>query len=373
MGERRRPEPFPARLRAETVLAEVKHKYAPDDHLAIFRVQTAEEDGTLVLRGEVDSPAARRDAIAAVTALGRPVRSEITVLPDDELDGKTWGIPTVSLLNVREKPGHVAELGTQFFMGRPFRVWMTRSNWFNVQSDDGYLGWAEGGEFSRCTPEEAAAWKASPLLLVTAADDRILESPGADALPVSDVVQGDLVQRLDEFGGWYKVRLEDGRVGYLPRAAATDYAAWKKTRQPTAGNIEGTAKSFLGRPYFWGGTSLRGLDCSGFTKLVFFLNGIDLARNASQQCQQGAEVPLDDDLAHLQKGDLVFFGRRARGSSPERIVHVGIYLGGRLFIQSSSRVRVSSLDPASPLADGRRIRTLLHARRILGEVKAGGS
>jgi cell wall-associated NlpC family hydrolase len=107
------------------------------------------------------------------------------------------------------------------------------------------------------------------------------------------------------------------------------------------------------------------LDCSGFTKTVFFLNGIDLMRDSSQQARQGVAVPLDGDLSQLKKGDLLFFGRRARQGRPERVVHVGLYLGDRLFIHSSERVHISSLDPQSPLRDENRIRTLLRARRVL--------
>jgi cell wall-associated NlpC family hydrolase len=99
--------------------------------------------------------------------------------------------------------------------------------------------------------------------------------------------------------------------------------------------------------------------------MVFFLNGIELNRNASEQCRQGVEVALDADLKNLKKGDLLFFGRRATRRGPERIGHAGIYLGDKLFIHSSESVHLSSLDPASPLRDEPRIRLLLHARRLL--------
>jgi cell wall-associated NlpC family hydrolase len=202
-------------------------------------------------------------------------------------------------------------------------------------------------------------------LIVTALEERILQRPSSDAPPVSDVVQCDLVKRMGAEGEWFKVALPDGRAGYLPTSAAADYGRWQKDRRPTPGNIEQTARSFMGRPYFWGCNSVRGLDCSGFTKLVYYLNGIELSRNAAQQCRQGAEVPLDDGLKNLKKGDLLFFGRPDRRTGGERITHVGIYLQDKLFIQSSVMVHVSSLDPASPLSDRRRIRTLLHARRVL--------
>jgi hypothetical protein len=202
-------------------------------------------------------------------------------------------------------------------------------------------------------------------LIVTAYEERILEQPNASAPPVSDVVMGGLLERLGQSGDWFKVALADGRTGFLPKKSVMDYTEWQQTRQPTPENIEHTARSFLGRPYSWGCNSIRGMDCSGLTKLVFFLNGIQLSRNASEQYLQGVEVPLDGDLKNLKKGDLLFFGHRARDGKPERIDHTAIYLGDKLFIQASELVRISSLDRDSPLSDERRIRSLLHARRIL--------
>ena len=115
------------------------------------------------------------------------------------------------------------------------------------------------------------------------------------------------------------------------------------------------------------GNSPKGLDCSGFAKLVFALNGLELNRNASEQARQGTEVPVDANLSQLKKGDLLCFESRSRLDGSERISHVGIYLGEKRFIQSSQRVRISSLDPGSPLYDERHSRMRIYARRILKE------
>jgi cell wall-associated NlpC family hydrolase len=168
---------------------------------------------------------------------------------------------------------------------------------------------------------------------------------------VSDVVACDLVGKTGEQGEWYKVELPDQRAGFLLKKAAEDYAVWKQARQPTAESIERTARQFIGRPYLWGGNSPKGLDCSGFTKTVFFLNGIALQRDSSKQAGQGAPVPLDADLSQLKKGDLLFFGRRPRDGGAEVVFQVGIYLGDKLFIHSSEWVHISSLDPKSPIRD----------------------
>ncbi len=358
---------------ATNVLQEVKVRYAPDSRLAIFTVGVESRGSGLVLTGDVERAEARLAAVQAVERTGAKVVDKIQVLPTEQLGDKVWGISCLSVACGRELPEHKAEMGTQVLMGNVVQLWKRSTNafytWYLSQSADGYLSWLEEGTFVRCTREQVEAWNHSPLLIVIAFEDRILQRPEADAQPVSDVVVGNLVRKAGEASDWYKVELPDERVGFLPKKSAEDYAAWKRSRRPTAENIERTARMFLGRPYLWGANSPKGLDCSGFTKLVFFLNGIDLKRNASHQAQQGVEVPLDADFSQLKKGDLLFFGHRAHRGRPEKVTHVGLYLGEKLFIQSSERVQISSLDPDSPIRDEFRIRTLLRARRILAENK----
>jgi len=108
-------------------------------------------------------------------------------------------------------------------------------------------------------------------------------------------------------------------------------------------------KGFLGAPYRFGGSSIRGLDCSAFVKKIYQFFGINLPRTAREQAQVGQRVPRDE----LEKGDLVFFNiRRAVG-------HVGIYIGNNEFIHASFRnreVRVDSME--SPYYDKRFVRAV---------------
>jgi hypothetical protein len=367
-GQASKAEPD-RRLAVPHALSEVQQKYAPDSRLGIFNVGVEHRGRELVLTGEVDRAEARIEAVAAVRRTGANVVDRLKVLPEERLGDEVWGIGCLSVASARLEPAHKAEMGTQVLMGEVVRVWKRSTNaafaWYLAQSADGYLSWLQKGTFVRCTRGQADAWNNGPLLIVTALEDSILEQPQPGAQPVSDVVLCNLVRKTGEQGDWYKVELPDERAGFLPKEAAQDYAAWKQARQPTAANIERTARRFIGRPYFWGGRSTKGFDCSGFTKTVFFLNGIDLQRDSSKQAGQGIAVPLDADLSQLKKGDLLFFGRRARRGRPERVTHVGIYLGDKLFIHSSERVRIASLDPQSPLRDENRIRGLLCARRVL--------
>jgi len=337
--------------------------------MAIFEVGIERRGRELVLTGEVDRAEARIEAVRAVQRTGAKVVDAIRVLPEEQLGDQVWGIGCLSVCNGRLGPEHKNEMGTQVLMGEIIRVWKRSTNaafpWYLTQAADGYLSWQQKDTFVRCTREQAEAWRGAPLLIVTAMEDCIREQPQASAQPVSDVVLCDRVRKTGEEGGWYKVELPDGRAGFLPKKAAEDFAAWEQARQPTAENIERTARQFIGRPYLWGGNSPKGLDCSGFSSLVFYLNGIELQRDSGQQAKQGVAVPLDPALSQLRKGDLLFFGHAAVDDKPERVIHVGLYLGDKLFIHSSGRVHISSLDLQSPLCDELRIRTLLRARRIL--------
>lgn len=102
------------------------------------------------------------------------------------------------------------------------------------------------------------------------------------------------------------------------------------------GGLMNTAHRFIGTPYSFGGTSERGIDCSGFVMRVFMLHGIKLPRTADVQFNVGSPVKKGQE----QSGDLVFFETYCAGPS-----HVGIYLGEGNFIHASSSrgVTISSL------------------------------
>ncbi|MHC9538965.1 MAG: C40 family peptidase [Vulcanimicrobiota bacterium] len=93
------------------------------------------------------------------------------------------------------------------------------------------------------------------------------------------------------------------------------------------------AKTWLGTPYVYGGTSRSGVDCSGFVQNVFKAKGINLPRVTTDQVKQGKEVSRNQ----LQPGDLVFFHNNG---------HVGIYIGNGQYIHSphtGDKVKISSL------------------------------
>lgn len=97
-----------------------------------------------------------------------------------------------------------------------------------------------------------------------------------------------------------------------------------------------TANHFLNAPYLWGGRSLFGIDCSGFTQVVFKIHGKKLNRDASQQAKQGETVAF---RSAALGGDLAFFD-----NEEGRITHVGIMLNNDQIIHASGKVRIDLID-----------------------------
>ncbi|MGE3825539.1 MAG: C40 family peptidase, partial [Bacteroidia bacterium] len=96
------------------------------------------------------------------------------------------------------------------------------------------------------------------------------------------------------------------------------------------------ATVFLNAPYLWGGRSVFGIDCSGFTQVVFKMAGIQLKRDAYQQAEQGITLSFVEEA---QTGDLAFFD-----NEEGKIVHTGIVLSQGKIIHASGKVRIDKLD-----------------------------
>jgi len=349
----------------------VRDQFAPDRRVAVFDVQPEQSAIGLILRGEVDNPEARTAVVQAVGKLGLgTVLDSIRVLPDTALGELTYGIVVLSVGNVRSKPGEAEELSTQVLMGSVVKVLKKpMGGYYYVQMPDKYLGWLDRAAFQLTTRSVVNAWAAARKVIVTGYFGMVREQPEAGALPLCDVVAGCVLRTSGAQGAWTAVELADGRKGYLESSLVEEYDTWKRTRSLTGDNIEKTAKMFLGIPYLWGGTSCKGMDCSGFVKTVYRLNGMELNRDASQQAAMGVDANPGVNFESLQKGDLLFFGQKASAEKAERITHVGIYLEKRQFIHSSGRVRLSSFDPSSPLYEESLLKRFVRARRVIPDAQ----
>ena len=355
----------PATVKVFDGITAIQKKYAPDRRVAVFSVKTYERGNDLIAVGDVERQEVKDEVLKLLTGEKKNVIDSITVLPDERLGAKTWGIITVSVANMRSDPGEDAELSSQVLMGSVVKILKKKGGWVYIQSPDKYLGWADPDQLLRVTESEAKEWTNAKRVFVTSYFGFVLQGPDAQSFPVCDITGGAVLKDLGTTGEWTKVGLADGRTGFIPKNSVIDYAQWGEQLRPVADNIERTGRYLMGVPYLWGGTSPKGVDCSGFTRTVFLLNGQQLNRDANQQAEQGEEIEPGAQFENLRKGDLLFFGRKADEKRPERIVHVGIYLGDRLFIHSSGKVRLNSFDPASPIYDEPDLNRFVRARRVI--------
>lgn len=270
---------------------------------------------------------------------------------------RPWALATLSVANLRALPDDTSELVSQALMGTPMKILEQKEKWFRVQTPEPYIGWMDGSGLQLLDEEGMAEWRNSSRYLYTRLSGFAYEYPGGQVDVVTDLTLGDLfvVDRLaDDF---LRMKTPDGREGYVGKDECISFDEWS-SMEPDIMTVIKVARQMMGSPYLWGGASGKGTDCSGFTRLAYFSQGIILARDSSQQAKYGEPVDIRD-MANLQKGDLLFFGRSA-----DRVSHVGIYLGNGNFIHSSGRVHISSIIPGDPKHVPARI--FISARRILG-------
>mgnify|MGYP001179582655 CR=1 FL=1 len=346
---------------------QTKGVYAPDKRVAIFQITAAETAKGLVLRGATNLPEAKVALLEELGKAGIMVVDSVTVWPAAILEGKTKGVVRVSVANIRSEPKHSSELSTQALLGMPLRIYNRQGEWYLVQTPDDYLGWLDHGAFQSMDEAAFEAWRQTAKVIYVQDNGIALSEPDASGKPVSDLVQGNILEIKALSGDWAQVGFADGRSGYVPVAAVMDFQAWINSRVPDAAHILETAQQYMGRPYLWGGTSPKGMDCSGFTKTVFMLNGVQLPRDASQQVQVGGEISVDSSWTAALPGDLLFFGRKAADDLPEKITHVGIHMGNGQFIHASGdgMVMIESLLPGSPGFNRQRLSTFVRAKRVL--------
>jgi SH3-like domain-containing protein len=276
---------------------------------------------------------------------------------------KTWGLATLSVSNIRSQPDHASELVTQVLMGTPLRILEFKDKWYRVQTPENYTGWMDVPGLQALSEQEITHWKSSNRYFCNCMSGFAYDSPSKKGNIVTDLVLGDLVEIESASKGYYKIMIPDGRTGYVQKADFISYHDWTSP-EPNANSVISIARQMMGTPYLWGGTSEKGVDCSGFVKTTFYANGVILARDASQQAMYGQPVDFND-MNNLLPGDLLFFG-----SSAQHVTHVGLYLGNGEFIHSSGMVHISSIVPGNPAYDVNRKNVA--ARRVLNSLNTNG-
>lgn len=211
-------------------------------------------------------------------------------------------ICTVTVAPVRAENSDKAEIVTQLLYGESLDVLEVDKNWTKIKMHyDGYEGWMDTKQYKTLSEEELFARKTT---IITEDFSSVMMQDGKTMLSMGSEVEFPAVA---------------GRRSHDLRES-----------------IALTAKEFLNVPYLWGGRSFFGIDCSGFTQLVFKIHDKKLPRDAYQQAEVGEVLSFVEES---QPGDLAFFE-----NSEGKITHVGIMLEDQKIIHASGKVRIDTLD-----------------------------
>ena len=224
-----------------------------------------------------------------------------------------YGLCNHSIVGLRREPSDRSELTSQLLYGELFKVLEHRKKWSKIRlSFDKYEGWIDNKQFQ---------W-------IEKSDYSRLSSQ-------DEIFCADLVNLITDANK----KLQPIVLGSILNATATlnhhfdgERLIGKKNKEQL---IE-TALMYLNAPYLWGGKTPFGIDCSGFTQMVYRLNGLKLMRDASEQSKQGDALSFIEESS---PGDLAFFDNKEGA-----IIHVGIIMENNHIIHAHGKVRIDLLD-----------------------------
>ena len=267
-------------------------------------------------------------------------------------------IANATVVPVRENPSEGAEQLTQLLFGEVCEVLDRLPRWTKIRStQDGQEGWVDfkmvspASSLIASSPHRLEAVVAAPMAAATPMDG------GADLLLT-------LGTRLPNYShGTFEVLGQQYLIDPTCVNNTTQLLNSDLSRAELLNNVCATAQTLLNAPYLWGGKNLMGMDCSGFTQVVYATQGINLLRNAREQMTQGELVP---SLAEAQPGDLAFFDHADRDPKATNISHVGLLLDNKKIIHCSGCVHVDDIDEMGiHLPDGELTHHLVQIRRYL--------
>lgn len=349
----------------EYAVEQTKTEYVPDSRVALFSVEAKATQKSVVLTGETTLPDAKKALLSALDAQNISYLDSISILPAKELGTEFYALVNNSVSNLRSEPKHSAQLATQAILGMPLKVLKKQGGWYLVQTPEDYLSWVDSGGITRVDKTTLEKWADAAKIIYINTVGTSYSRANLNSDKVSDLVAGNILKWVRNAGNYYEVEYPDGRKAFVAKRESRLLEDWENSVKATPTSLTETAKTLIGSPYLWGGTSTKGMDCSGFTKTVYFMSGQIIPRDASQQVRAGELIDSDKNWDELEVGDLLFFGREATDTRSRAVTHVGMWLGDNQFIHSASQVRISSVDPTSELYDEFNTNRYLEARRYI--------
>ena len=229
-----------------------------------------------------------------------------------------FGICNLANIPLRIDASDKSEIVSQVLYGEHFEIIEQSKQWLRIKLQyDGYEGWIDSKQMQKISEIE-------------------YQQISEDAI----VLNADLVEYITGPNNFLMPIPLGSSLGFL------NYSEINKTNLTFEGlkvsgikeksNLVITAFMYLNAPYLWGGKTPFGIDCSGFTQMVYKLNGYKLMRDASQQATQGEALSF---IEESEPGDLAFFD-----NEEGNIIHVGIIMSDNYIIHASGKVRIDRLD-----------------------------
>lgn len=233
-----------------------------------------------------------------------------------------YGICRVAVSPLRADQSDRAEITSQLLFGDHVEILEKTDKWWLIRNAyDGYEGWLDYKQLGELNAEQFAKCNDSHFMVPAQVANEIIAADGSKYY----LAAGSNLPLYEN--GYCYLGDERFELAFTPSRPDSVISTDK---------IVSTALFFQNAPYLWGGRTLFGIDCSGFSQIVFKLNGIKILRDASQQAEQGTAV---DFLPEVKRGDLAFFD-----NNQGRITHVGIMLSATEIIHASGKVRIDPMD-----------------------------
>jgi hypothetical protein len=234
-----------------------------------------------------------------------------------------YGICNLSIVPCRKEPSDKSEMVTQLLFGDHFSIIEVQGSWCRIKiSYDDYECWIDKKQFLSINEQTFSKLNSSKSLYTNELIQIINHKNTSRLFPV---VMGSSLPFFDKGDCAIEKQKYHYDGLYIDSSKAFDKS-----------EIIETAMMYLNAPYLWGGKSPFGIDCSGFTQMVYKLNGIKILRDTWQQSEQGELLSFVEEA---EPGDLAFFD-----NDEGRIVHVGIVMENNKIIHASGNIRIDSFD-----------------------------
>ena len=232
-----------------------------------------------------------------------------------------FGISEISVIPVRKEASERSEMVTQVLFGELFSIVEHQNNWSYIQLiNDKYEGWISKEYITYIDNKNAKILQSQKPFIISDFMANIQNCANKQITQISfgaELHQFNPNQKTFTIGNNKYILLSDMEINNIK-------------------SIEKATNLFLNAPYLWGGKNPLGIDCSGFTQLIYKAFGHSIPRDAKDQVTLGTTVSFISDT---KAGDLAFFDNEMGN-----ITHVGIILDRGQIIHSSLKVRIDKID-----------------------------